>query len=230
VLPQSVEFPGQNSLRIAVAPAPDSPEAPGHVKASFADAHRCAALTRPERSRVVGNYRSDGEIQRTICAKPAGALSLHQRDYSPVSCRIPSRTLTIVPRCSSLSSSSGLHGGRCPRPVGRGPSIPHSHRRPYTRRRHLQTQIESEGRASFDGSSTTTAPAHHQNRSRKRLTLKVCEDHVDHSGARARFTEIRSEALASPQRAVHRSSGLESVAISEGSRHRQASCPGESAV
>jgi hypothetical protein len=43
-------------------------------KASFADAHRCAALTGPARFRVVGNYRSDGEIQRTICAKPA-ALS-----------------------------------------------------------------------------------------------------------------------------------------------------------
>jgi hypothetical protein len=44
-----------------------------------------AALTRPARSRVIGNYRSDGEIQRTICAKPAGAFSPDPRDYSPVS-------------------------------------------------------------------------------------------------------------------------------------------------
>jgi hypothetical protein len=33
-----------------------------HTKAPFADAHRYAALTRPARSRLVCNYRSDGEI------------------------------------------------------------------------------------------------------------------------------------------------------------------------
>jgi hypothetical protein len=46
----------------AVAPVSDSPGALGRVKAPFADAHRCGALTRPAHSQVICNYRIDGGI------------------------------------------------------------------------------------------------------------------------------------------------------------------------
>lgn len=49
--PASVELVDTIPHRLAVAPVLDFPGALGRVKASFADAHRGAALTRPARSR-----------------------------------------------------------------------------------------------------------------------------------------------------------------------------------
>jgi hypothetical protein len=68
----------------AVAPVPDFPGTLGRVKGSLAPLAAVAPLTRPARSQVVGNYRSDGEIQRTICAKPAGFLTASARLQSCV--------------------------------------------------------------------------------------------------------------------------------------------------
>ena len=50
-----------------VAPVLDYSEALGRVKGSLAVLAAIAPLTRPARSRVVGNYRSDGEIRAAIC-------------------------------------------------------------------------------------------------------------------------------------------------------------------
>jgi DNA invertase Pin-like site-specific DNA recombinase len=83
---------------------------------------------------------------------------------------------------------------------------------------------------SFYASSTTTGLARHRSRSRKRSMPKVCaaawsalepEHDSRKSGAWRRH---------SPQRAVHRSSGVESAAVPEGSGHRQACRTDESAV
>jgi hypothetical protein len=62
VAPQPGRISALKSHPIGVAPVLNLPGTLGHVKASFADAHRCAALTRPARSRVVCNYRNDGGI------------------------------------------------------------------------------------------------------------------------------------------------------------------------
>jgi hypothetical protein len=72
---EPIEFLDQIRGTFAVAPVPDFPGPLGRVKGSLAPLAAVAPLTRPARSRVVGNYRSDGEIQRTICARPAGDFS-----------------------------------------------------------------------------------------------------------------------------------------------------------
>jgi hypothetical protein len=59
---------------VSVAPAPDSTGALGRVKASFADAHRCAALTRPARSRTSCNYRNDGVARAPILVSKCQVL------------------------------------------------------------------------------------------------------------------------------------------------------------
>jgi hypothetical protein len=56
------------TVDVTVAPVPDCPGALGRVKASFADAHRCAALTRPARSWRFCNYRIDGVPRALILA------------------------------------------------------------------------------------------------------------------------------------------------------------------
>jgi len=63
---------GHDSLPFAVAPLLDFPGALGRVKGSLAPlatpaTWAVAPLTRPARSRVVGNYRSDGEVGGSIC-------------------------------------------------------------------------------------------------------------------------------------------------------------------
>ena len=54
------------TVDVTVAPVPDCPGALGRVKASFADAHRCAALTRPARSQTSCNYRIDGVARAPV--------------------------------------------------------------------------------------------------------------------------------------------------------------------
>jgi hypothetical protein len=54
------------------------------VKAPFASAHRYAALTRPARSRLVCNYRSDGEISDDRFRERRPAFPRATTDHSPV--------------------------------------------------------------------------------------------------------------------------------------------------
>jgi hypothetical protein len=56
------------------------PEALRRVKGSLAPLAAVAPLTRPARSRVVGNYRSDGEIRASICFAFPRTSAIHQGD------------------------------------------------------------------------------------------------------------------------------------------------------
>ena len=66
---------------VTVAPVPDCPGALGRVKASFADAHRYAALTRPARSQRSCNYRIDGVARALILVSKCQAG--HERSVLP---------------------------------------------------------------------------------------------------------------------------------------------------
>jgi hypothetical protein len=65
---------GQYFPPIVVAPAFNSPGALGRVKGSLAALAAVAPLTRPARSRVVGNYRSD-ECGGDLVARPPDPVS-----------------------------------------------------------------------------------------------------------------------------------------------------------
>ena len=82
---KSIEVLDQIQAAFAVAPVLNFPGALGRVKGSLAPLAAIAPLTRPARSRVVGNYRSDGEIRASICFAFPRTSAIHQGDYSPVS-------------------------------------------------------------------------------------------------------------------------------------------------
>jgi hypothetical protein len=85
VASESIEFLDQFGPPLPSLRCPNFPGALGRVKGSLAPLAAVAPLTRPARSRVIGNYRNDGEIRASICFAFPRTSAIHQGDYSPVS-------------------------------------------------------------------------------------------------------------------------------------------------
>jgi hypothetical protein len=85
VASKSIEFLDQIRATFDVAPTPIFRERLGASRVRSLRSPLPRPLTRPARSRVVGNYRSDGEIRAPICFAFPRTSAIHQADYSPVS-------------------------------------------------------------------------------------------------------------------------------------------------